>query len=239
MNEIKTSPRGFPFDERTLQEIQDQTVPVLNAIGHLLPDNSRIFGVELPPIVEEGSEFSPGFIRWNGEFLPFLGGAYSTKFSIIEDVVERAFNVGTDQDPQLEDHPAYILRYAMPGDILNAESVHNFSDLGLSPKLLNYLHQGEVFIGTLPPSGMSGFMQTDGSGTVIDISFPRVRYSNYLVLGNFYKANAQVQGSFDHDIFDRTNTGFKIRIKNVTDAVTNLFFQYVVVPRNNIVNPIP
>lgn len=224
MNEIKTTPRGFPFDELALAEIQEQTVPPINAIAQLIPDNSIVWGCQ----ISNALNISNGFIIWDGELMPFVGGQLASQFSIINEVVTRAFNIGTDQDPQLEDHPAYIKRYAKLGAVEGAESLHSMSGLRPAPRFLTYLKKGRRFCGTVvPQSIVIGEQQV---GTVINIAFDSIRISNYLVMGNFYRANTQSQGSFEYDVFAKTPTGFSVRIKNISEPISQLIFEYLVIP---------
>ncbi|MBK5213650.1 MAG: hypothetical protein JJE55_08330 [Flavobacteriaceae bacterium] len=225
MNRIATTPRGFPFDELSLAEIQEQTVPVLNAIARLIPDRSIIYGCNLIDFATRVD----GFILYAGEFMPFVGGANDGNFSILENVVDRTFNIGTDMDPMLEDHPAYYKRYAQIGTIVDAESVHPFTSLKPSPRFLTYLKKGTRYIGTVVPT------VSDSTGTVIDVNFDTtVGTPLYMVLSNFYRANEAALGSFDFDIFGRTSTGFKIRLKNITAVITQLYFDYLIVPNGTI-----
>lgn len=233
MNRIAIAPRGFPFDEKSLSELQEQTVPVFNAIAKLIPDNSIIYGCNAGTNPGEPTR-ADGFILWNGEFLPFVGGVDSLNFSIVENVEERTFNIGTDLDPQLEDHPAYFKRFAQIGTIVDAESVHTMASLKPSPRFLTYLKKGTRFLGTVVPS------IGENSGTIIDINFgENIGTNAYIVLTNFYRANQSAQGNFDFDIYAKTATGFKLRIKNITDAITKLYFEYLVVPNGMNQSEIP
>jgi hypothetical protein len=224
MNNIKTSPRGFPFDELTLQELQDQTVPILNALAKLIPDNSIIFGCAIDDLLAR----EDGFIIWNGELLPFKGGVNNAEFSIVQETENRTFNIGTEIDPQLEDHPAYERRWAEIGNILDAESVHQFSELGAAPKFLSFLVKGTIFCGNLVPVFGVGIQ-----GTVIEINFTTVGSVNYMVFSSFNRAGQSTQGEFDFEIFDRTAIGFKLLIKNISEPISNLFYQYLVVPSSD------
>lgn len=226
MNRIATTPRGFPFDELSLKEIQEQTVPVLNAIAKLIPDKSIIYGCQFN---WETLERNDGFIIWDGELMPFVGGPPSAQFSIVEEVIERAFNIGTDQDPQLVDKPAYYKRFAKIGTVPDAESVHDLSALKRTPKFLTYLQKGRRFIGTVVPHILQG---PEGPGTIVTIDFESVGTSNYMVLGNFYRANSAANGHFNYDIFEKAATGFKVRIKDVGEPISMLQFDYLVVPSN-------
>ena len=227
MNKIATTPRGFPFDELTLQELQDISVPVLNAIGRILPTNSIVYGCGFTESLQRAS----GFISWNNEWLPFVGGANSINFSIVEEILERPFNVGTDIDPQMEDHPAYYKRYAKIGIVEGAESTHAFSALKPAPKLLTYLKKAVVYIGNVVPTIFSLINESE-SNTIITITFPSVGLSNYLILMNFHRSNEAAQGDFDYDIFAKTATSFKIRIKNVTATINNVSVSYLLIPND-------
>lgn len=227
MNRIATTPRGFPFDEKTLSELQEQTVPVLNAIARLIPDKSIVYGCNNVS-AGGGLERANGFIIWDGELLPFIGGPANANFSIVEDVGERTFNVGTDQDPQLEDHPAYFKRYAKIGTVDGAESVHPFTNLKPKPRFLTYLNKGTRYCGTVVPS------VTDNEGTIIEVNYTEsVGTAAYMVLANFYRNNSDSQGSFDYDIYDKSATGFKIRIKGITEEITQLFVDYLILPKSS------
>tara|TARA_R100000306_G_C4338378_1_gene123937 strand:- start:169 stop:870 length:702 start_codon:yes stop_codon:yes gene_type:complete len=231
MNRIATTPRGFPFDEKTLSELQEQTVPVLNAIAKLFPDNSIAWGCGFN---WETLTRQDGFIIWNGEFLPFVGGAPSSNFSIVENIENRVFNIGTDQDPQLEDHPAYFKRFAQIGTITGAESVHLMSALRAKPRFLTYLNKGTRFCGTISP------VVYDTEGVIIEINFNEPTTNGaYMVFCNFYRNNQSAQGSFDFDIFNKTTGGFKIRLKGITGTVSNLFVDYLIIPKDIHFSEIP
>lgn len=236
MNSIKTSPRGFPFDELTLKELQEQTQPFLAALGSLVPDNSRVSGVE-HYIKTTGFSFVPyytdGFIRWNGELLPFKGGTADSEFSILEEIQDRTFNVGTEADPLLEDHPAYVRRWAQIGNIEGAESVHLISNLQRVPRFLPYLHQGTLYIGTTVPT-LATFSKK--IGTVITVQFTDIGTSNYMVLSNFFRTGTTSQGEFDFEIIERTATGFKLLLKNITEPVKHMMYQYLIIPSANFLN---
>lgn len=232
MNSIKTSPRGFPFDELTLQELQDQSQPYLNAIAKLVPDRSIVYGCE------NSSELSPdgtqmlltrldGFIVWDGELLPFKGGAWSEEFSIVQQTQNRTFNVGTKTDPLLEDHPAYVHRWAQVGNVVGAVSVHQLSDLNPAPRFLNYLAKGTAYIGSVVPM----FKAVNGlGGSIVNVQFQTaLPTSSYMVFSSFYRADG-FSADFDYDVFDKSNTGFFVRIRNISQPINTLIYQYLTVP---------
>src|SRR5690554_3332480 len=219
MNRIATTPRGFPFDEKTLAELQEQTVPVLNALAKLVPDNSIIYGCDFN---YELMRRNDGFILWNGELLPFVGGPPSAQFSILEEVQVRTFNVGTDQDPQLEDHPAYYKRYAKVGNIPGAEGVFDSIDLNRPPRFLSYLNKGRKFIGTVVPNG-AGVEATPN--IKIMVLFDNIYTSNYMVLGSFHHAAGG--GTFHYEIVDRGPTSFGVILKDISAPISSLKFDYL------------
>ncbi|PKP26184.1 MAG: hypothetical protein CVU03_04955 [Bacteroidetes bacterium HGW-Bacteroidetes-2] len=224
MNKIEYTPRGFPFDSLTLKELQDFTIPYIHALGQIMPNNCRLWGC-VENNQADPATITDGFIIWNKELLPFKGGVNSTaQFSIIEEIQDRTFNVGTSLDPQLEDHPAYTRRWAQVGNIVEAESVHNLSLLKPKPKLINALNQGVVYLGTIAPGW------NDLGGTVVPISFPSIGSTNYMVLSSFYRAGVTTQPAFNYEIYDKTTTGFKLRITNVESLLTLVFFEYLLIP---------
>ena len=231
MNIIKTSPRGFPFDELTLQELQDQTQPYIVALAKMIPDRSIVYGCEITQdeVILSDVDYLDGFIKWDGELLPFKGGPANNEFSILEEIQDRTFNLGTDADPLLEDHPAYVRRWAEIGNVVGAESVHLMSLLKPAPRFLTYLKKGIVWLGTVVP-----MISTIGGDPVliVNVSFGTdiLPTGNYMVFSSFYRTNAASQGDFDFDVYDRSANGFKLRLRNISEPVENLMYQYLVLP---------
>lgn len=232
MNKIFTTPRGFPFDELTLQEIQDLSVPPINAISKLIPSNSIIWGCQLSNSIDVVSSLQrlPGYIIWNGELLPFVGGDNDTHFSIMEEVQQRQFNIGTEVDPILQDHDAYKRRWAQIGDIVGAQNVYPMTALKPSPRFLTYIRKGSIYFGTIVPAWIDIAI---GGGTIINITFPNVGVTNYMIFSSFYSHAQAAQTDFSFDIFDKTATGFKLRLKMITGIINQLSFQYVLIPSDN------
>lgn len=223
MNSIFTSPRGFPFDAKTLKEIQDLSIPGLIGLTNIVPNNCRLKGVVAVTLTQPAT-VSDGIIIWNKEILPFVGGANDAQFSIMEEIENRPFNIGTDVDPILQDNPAYKRRWAQVGNLVGAESVHSLNALKPIPFLLNNLAQGVVYLGTLVPGWSDQF------GTIIPITFPTVGTANYMILTSFYRAGVAAQPTFDFELFEKTTTGFKLRIKNISAALDFVFFEYILIP---------
>ena len=207
---------------QTLEELQGGTQPFIAALPKILPQgNCRIFGVVFT--ASEPGGITDGFIWWNNELLPFKGGELHSRFSIMEETITRNFNVGTPADPELEDYPAYIKRWAEVGNISGAESVNYFTELAPAPKLLSHLHKGDVYIGSVVPT-------IDLAGIKIDVAFPNVGTSNYIVLGSF-TAGANVSASISYLIKSATPTGFKLHLTNIFTPVDYVFFRYVLIPQ--------
>lgn len=221
MNRLVLETPGFPFDMQTLEVLQQSTQPYISGLARILPNRCRLSGVEV--VVADPGSVSDGMIYWDGELLPFKGGDYHSQFSILEEIIERDFNIGSPEDPELEEHPAYVKRWAEIGNIPGAESVHNISALGAVPNFLVGLKKGAVYCGTVVPV-------LDPTGMKIDVTFPSIGTSNYIVLGSFV-AGAGVNEQISYLIKEITATGFKLHLVNIVEPIPYVFFRYVIIPQ--------
>lgn len=123
-NKLIVSATGFPGTNKTLRFIQDAFREPLGALAKLAGDKTIITGV-----VNTAGVVSNGFITYNGEIIPFVGGNYAATVTIIEEFENVNYNTDANDDTVLDSLPAYRTIYAMCGT--GGIDIFNFSELSL------------------------------------------------------------------------------------------------------------
>lgn len=108
--QLVISSKGFPGTNKTWRFIQDAFTEPLEALARNAGNKTIITGITLTDGV-----YSSGFISYEGEILPFAGGALSESVTIIEEVEQVTYNVDQNNDGQLDTLPGYKTRYAKFG----------------------------------------------------------------------------------------------------------------------------
>lgn len=121
-NKLIVSATGFPGTNKTLRFIQDAFREPLGALAKLAGDKTIITGV-----VNTAGMVSNGFITYNGEIIPFVGGNYAATVTIIEAFENVNYNTDANDDTVLDSLPAYRTIYAMCGT--GGIDIFNFSEL--------------------------------------------------------------------------------------------------------------
>lgn len=121
-NKLIVSATGFPGTNKTLRFIQDAFREPLGALAKLAGDKTIITGV-----VNTAGVVSNGFITYNGEIIPFVGGNYAATVTIIEAFENVNYNTDANDDTVLDSLPAYRTIYAMCGT--GGIDIFNFSEL--------------------------------------------------------------------------------------------------------------
>lgn len=78
---------GFPATQYTVNWMQESYRSAFGAIAEMVGNNTIICGVEI-----NGAQATNGWISYNGELLPFVGGAVMPTFIIEETKESRLFN---------------------------------------------------------------------------------------------------------------------------------------------------
>ena len=121
-NKLIVSATGFPGTNKTLRFIQDAFREPLGALAKLAGDKTIVTGV-----VNTAGVVSNGFISYNGEIIPFVGGSYANTVTIIEAFENVNYNTDANDDTVLDSLPAYRTIYAMCGT--GGIDIFNFSEL--------------------------------------------------------------------------------------------------------------
>ncbi len=77
---------GFPFDQQTLEFMQDAYTRVVTGLGGMFGDNVILSGVE-----DTGSNYTDGWVAIGGEVLPFEGGLKNVRIIIEQTATELTF----------------------------------------------------------------------------------------------------------------------------------------------------
>lgn len=222
---------GFPFTQETLLFMQDSYREAFKAIASLLGDKVIVTGV-----TNVGGALSSGWITYQGELIPFLGGAASAGVVIEETATSAVF-----QD--LLSKEIYFTKVAYCGspetfpfaDLIALPTVlsMNVAIEALIDGLANHVHAwgtitanpfkefGSVDIGNVPSS--------DGYYTIpLAIEQPD---ANYRVIGTMRGKNSNLD--LDNDVSwvvgKFTTTQFELAVREYSAAAQNLSFDYIII----------
>lgn len=121
-NKLIVSATGFPGTNKTLRFIQDAFKEPLGALAQLAGDKTIITGV-----VNTAGVVSDGFIVYQNEIIPFVGGAFANTVTIFEQFENVNYNTDANDDTILDSLPAYRTIYAKCGT--GGIDIFNFSEL--------------------------------------------------------------------------------------------------------------
>lgn len=119
---------GFPLEQDTLKFMQDSYDAAFQAVAKLCGDKTILSGV-----VVTGGNVSSGWISYNNELVPFIGGALGAQVVIAETSTSATFEDGTD-------HAIYFTKTATCG----AVGSFPFSDLVPLLSLQNVWRPGDI-----------------------------------------------------------------------------------------------
>lgn len=145
---LMISATGFPGTNETWRFIQKAWREPLEALA-LLAGNKAI----LTGVVATGTTASNGYISYNGEILPFVGGTIESNITLIETIVNVTYDVDLNGDSVLDDLPGYKTRYLKFGtdgidtfpfsDLVLLKTVQELSSFTLPANIVidaNYVH---------------------------------------------------------------------------------------------------
>lgn len=164
-NKLIVSATGFPGTNKTLRFIQDAFREPLGALAQMAGEKTILTGV-----VNTAGVVSDGFIVYQGEIIPFTGGAYANTVTIIEQFENVNYNTDANDDTVLDSLPAYRTIYAKCGtggiDIFNFSELYRLRTL----KDLQPIGTIQMWGGTIAsiPSGWKLCDGTNGTPNLID-----------------------------------------------------------------------
>lgn len=224
---------GFPFTQGTLAFMQESYRNCLAALASLCGDKVIVTGV----VVSAGNA-TPGWIVYNNELIPFLGGAVTTGVVVVE----------TSQSLVYEDNiarPALFTKVAQFGqpatfdfselvrlDTLKtinqtlADLVADFNTHTHSYNDLTNLPYGKIVYAATRQIG--NISATDS--TYIE-SIPDQGNNNYLVIGTMRgnSANPALDNDISFVITAKQPDQFTICIREYEPATQDLTFEYIIV----------
>lgn len=119
---------GFPLEQDTLKFMQDSYDAAFQAVANLCGNKTILSGV-----VVAGGNVSSGWISYNNELLPFIGGAVGAQVVIAETATQATFEDGTVRD-------TYFTKTATCGSVGDFP----FSDLVPLLSLQNIWRPGDI-----------------------------------------------------------------------------------------------
>ena len=224
---------GFPLTQFTLAEMQESYRGALGAIARLVGDKTILYGVEVV-----GVNVTNGWIAYNGELIPFIGGTANDKVAITEAAIARTF-----EDTNI--HDAYFTKTATCAalgdfdfaDLVAASTIGNLTT-GLADLLADFLAHTHTWAAiTDKPAGYITYVGTFNVGDITSsdnqrtIDIPDQGGSSYMVSGSLRSAGAD--GYNDNDVFwmvgSLTATNFKLLLREVSTITQNLRFDYAII----------
>lgn len=119
---------GFPFTQDTLKFMQDSYRGAFGGLAGMIGDKTIVTGVEV-----SGSNVTNGWIIYQGELIPFVGGVLGADVIISETSVDADFEDGST-------FPTYFTKVAISG----AGGAFPFSDLIRLSALQNIWLPGDI-----------------------------------------------------------------------------------------------
>jgi len=123
--ELIISSTGFPGTNKTLRHIQEAFGEPLGALAELVGSPAIVSGIVA---LDNGISYSNGFIAYNGRIIPFKGGGFHEKISLINEI-ETAQYDSFNENGELQSLPAYKTEYFLFGENPKATEILEFSSL--------------------------------------------------------------------------------------------------------------
>lgn len=227
---------GFPFTQKTLEFMQQSYHDALGSLALLAGDKVILTGVAVV-----GSNVSGGWITYNGEIIPFVGGGLAADV-----VISTATEQATYEDQTVRD--AYVTKTAACG----APGTFPFSDLkrlttitaaqqsltDLIEAFANHAHAWSDI--TNKPAGYityTGGQQIGDVGTsgppdnIFTITIPNQGGTNYIVAGSMVgqNSNFRTDDNVLWIVTQKAATSFNVAIREVSTGIQNLRFEYAII----------
>lgn len=84
---------GFPLEQDTLKFLQESYTAALSGVAKLCGNKTILAGVEVT-----GGAVTDGWISYNGELIPFVGGSFGAEVVITESATAVTFEDNTEHD---------------------------------------------------------------------------------------------------------------------------------------------
>ena len=143
-NKLIVSATGFPGTNKTLRFIQDAFKEPLGALAQLAGEKTIITGVVVDNTDPSNVTVSDGYIVYNGEIIPFVGGVFANTVTIFEQFENVDYNTDANDDTILDSLPAYRTIYAKCGT--GGIDIFNFSQLIRLKKLYELHPVGSIIM---------------------------------------------------------------------------------------------
>lgn len=227
---------GFPATQYMVNFMQESYRSCFMAIANIIGDKVIVQGCDIV-----GGQVSNGWISFQGELIPFLGGALpvGASVAIVETPASRVFD---DQAP----HDVYFTKTASlgtPGNFLFSElkRVSVYKDLFDSLTNLinsfnshshswnNITDRPAYFISYRASFALGDVNQTDIMRTV---PIPDQGTSNYYVLTTWVGNNNNWDKNNDiapPNVFNKTSTSFDIGVREVYNNTQDVRLEFVII----------
>ena len=199
---------GFPLTQEVLAFMQESYSDLSNVIAGLIGTNCIVAGVNTV-----GTTLTPGWIVYNNELLPFVGGTKSDYFRVVEEAIQLQFEDGINRsvkfnkyaEPYASGAPMNALSRIIPyfAALANAQEIREDVDKILHQTFNRFqsntagraynLAVRKEFDGVVRLEGVIyPLAETLPDGIVLTIPTPGLNYSMY---GSTIYATAYFKGS--------------------------------------------
>jgi hypothetical protein len=228
---------GLPVTQETFAWIQDNVGSLISAMAALIGDKVIISGVEV-----SGGNVTSGFICYNGDILPFVGGVAGADVIIQETATPAVFEDNSSHDVYFDK----VAKIGSPGAFA-------FSEFKRLDKLIDILTalndlRDEFDAHTHPWSAITGKPAADiiagplsnniGDITSTDTSFTFTH--NLGIVGDYMVFATIVANDNDYNknddfsfvVYDKQPNSFKIGFREYATNTQNLRLEYIIVKAN-------
>jgi len=246
---------GYPATNDTWRTVQGALDDIFEAVAGLSGKLTILTGVR---VVAPSVIYSPGFIAYDTEVLPFIGGAYNDWCTIVEEYTTAEYDNDSDSDGVNDVLPTIKNRYIRFGtggvatfpfaNLTRLKTILELSQFSLPDNIINIkpnwnaaagaaneiLNKPENLIRSLRQPGRAYIGDVGGTGEYT-ISFTSVNTSLYFPLITFESGSAGTAGATQNITYTThsyTATGFKLQLYQIGNSAQDLYVNYLLIPKN-------
>ena len=229
---------GFPLTQNILDILQENTNNKTRAMGRALGQYLILEGCNVV-----GSNVEPGYVAINGNIYEFTGGSFMPG-------IDQIITTTSAQDVVFEDGVQYPVLYENKATLgagmgvpfssfLRVDIASIVSKVNVLETTLNALvtafntHKHYYYDLIDKPILFQGTVSIGDIATdkVVNVSIPGQIVGPYVVLGSlrYSGANPAQQNDVMFTITNQTATEFQISLREVSNDIQNLFFDYVII----------
>jgi len=245
---------GYPGTNDTWRTVQGALDDIFEAVAGLAGKQTIVCGVKL---ILPSQNYSPGFVAYNTEVLPFIGGVYNEWVSIVEENITAEYDNDSNDDGVNDVLPVIKNRYMRFGtggsivfpfsNLTRLKTILELSQFSLPDNIINVkpnwlavpgaaneiLNKPNFLLQALRQPGRLYIGDVGGTGSYT-ISFPTIGTSLYFPLITFESGSAGTAGATQNITYTThsyTSTGFKLQLYQIGNSAQDLYVNYLLIPK--------